>query len=415
MKIQNTYSEPKLRFSGYFDKWSFFNLEDRCERISVGLATEVAPYYRENGVPIVRNLNIKAGYFDDTKMLYLCEEFSQDNLSKITKGLDVLTVRTGSNLGQTCVLPESYNNCQTFTTLITTPNQEQLDSYFLSIHMNSFIGVKEFTRLQVGGGKGNMNTSNLKKYRIAIPSILEQRKIAEFFSSVDKKTSLLKQKYALLEQYKKGVMQKLISQEIRFKDENGNDFPKWSNTKFDKVFERVTQKNKENNQNVLTISAQRGLINQQKYFNKSVSAKDVTGYYLLNNGDFAYNKSYSKGYPMGAIKRLNNYDIGVVSTLYICFKTHGAQYDKFWEQYFEAGLLNGEISKIAQEGARNHGLLNVSVTEFFRDITVHAPCEKEQVRVAEFLGALDIKLVLVSQQIEQTQTFKKGLLQQMFV
>jgi type I restriction enzyme S subunit len=117
---------------------------------------------------------------------------------------------------------------------------------------------------------------------------------------------------------------------------------------------------------------------------------------------------------MGAIKRLNNYDKGVVSTLYICFKTHGAQHDKLWEQYFEAGLLNREISKIAQEGARNHGLLNVSVTEFFRDITVHAPSEKEQIRIADFLGALDKKLELVSQQIEQTQTFKKGLLQQMF-
>jgi type I restriction enzyme S subunit len=415
MKTKNTYSEPKLRFSGYSDKWIFFNLEDHCERISVGLATEVAPYYREKGVPIVRNLNIKAGYFDDTKMLYLCEKFSQDNLSKATKGLDVLTVRTGSNLGQTCVLPERFNNCQTFTTLITTPKQEQLDSYFLSIHMNSFIGVTEFARLQVGGGKGNMNTSNLKKYRIAIPSISEQQKIVDFLSTVDKKTGLLKEKYSLLKQYKKGVMQKLFSQEIRFKDKNGCNFPDWINTKLGNVFERVTQKNKEDNQNVLTISAQRGLINQQKYFNKSVSAKDVTGYYLLQKGDFAYNKSYSKGYPMGAIKRLNNYDEGVVSTLYICFKSHDEQHDAFWEQYFEAGLLNREISKIAQEGARNHGLLNVSVVEFFRDITVHAPSEKEQVRLAEFLGALDKKLELVSQQIEQTQTFKKGLLQQMFV
>jgi type I restriction enzyme S subunit len=101
--------------------------------------------------------------------------------------------------------------------------------------------------------------------------------------------------------------------------------------------------------------------------------------------------------------------------LYICFKSHGEQHDAFWEQYFEAVLLNIEISKISQEGARNNGLLNVSVTEFFRDITVHAPCGKEQVKIAEFLGALDKKLALVSQQIEQNQTFNKGLLQQMFV
>ena len=185
--------------------------------------------------------------------------------------------------------------------------------------------------------------------------------------------------------------------------------------KFGDVFERVTRKNKTNNLNVLTISAQRGLINQEKYFNKSVSAKDVTGYYLLENGEFAYNKSYSKGYPMGAIKRLNNYERGVVSTLYICFKTVAGQYDQFWEQYFEAGNLNREISKIAQEGARNHGLLNISVTEFFRDMDILVPDVQEQEQIASFMQVIDKKIDATNEQIELTQTFKKGLLQQMFV
>ncbi len=287
---------------------------------------------------------------------------------------------------------------------------------YLNYLLKSWLVRREVIRKSGGSTRYNVGQDTLSSVELFITDCEdEQNEIADVFSSVDIKIKLLKEKHVLLEQYKKGVMQKLFSQEIRFKDENGNAFPDWSNAKFEQVFERVTQKNKENNQNVLTISAQRGLINQQKYFNKSVSAKNVTGYYLLNNGDFAYNKSYSKGYPMGAIKRLNNYEKGVVSTLYICFKSHGNQHDEFWEQYFEAGLLNREISKIAQEGARNHGLLNVSVTEFFKDITVHEPSEKEQIRIAEFLGTLDKKLELVSQQIEQTQTFKKGLLQQMFV
>ena len=121
---------------------------------------------------------------------------------------------------------------------------------------------------------------------------------------------------------------------------------------------------------------------------------------------------------MGAIKRLNNYEKGVVSTLYICFKgikgINGVN-DQFYEKYFEAGLLNREIHKIAQEGARNHGLLNVSVTEFFRDMKVTKPCLAEQNKMASFLGELDKKIDFTNQQIEQTQTFKKGLLQQMFV
>lgn len=184
-----------------------------------------------------------------------------------------------------------------------------------------------------------------------------------------------------------------------------------------KVFTRIRRKNKENNQNVLTISAQQGLINQEKYFNKSVSAKDVTGYYLLENGDFAYNKSYSKGYPMGAIKRLNNYDKGVVSTLYICFGLNQDQgfVSDFFEHYFESGLQNRDLSKIAQEGARNHGLLNISVDEFFKDVKLLTPSHDEQIKIANFISAINQKIDLTNSELEKAKEWKKGLLQQMFV
>lgn len=285
---------------------------------------------------------------------------------------------------------------------------------YVSFYINEKL-KKKISTLARGASISNVYNSDLKCLAINLPCIEEQEKIANFLSTVDEKIRLLKEKHALLQQYKKGVMQKLFSQEIRFKDDKGQAFPDWTEKRFGTCFERVTRKNKIDNRNVLTISAQHGLINQEKYFNKSVSAADVTGYYLLNKGEFAYNKSYSKGYPMGAIKRLNNYDQGVVSTLYICFKSINNQCDLFWEQFFEGGMLNRQISKIAQEGARNHGLLNVSVTEFFHDMKVTVPCVDEQKKIAEFLQILDKKLDAVQQQIDLTQTFKKGLLQQMFV
>lgn len=288
-----------------------------------------------------------------------------------------------------------------------------VDRYFeLTDHLNKYLRP-----LVHKGAKNDMKISAERALidSIYIPDISEQKQIASLFDLFDLKLTTLREKKNLLEQQRKGVRQRLFRQEIRFKDKNEKNFPDWVNVNFDKVFKRITRKNKEDNHNVLTISAQRGLINQEKYFNKSVSAKNVTGYYLIEKGEFAYNKSYSKGYPMGAIKRLNKYDKGVVSTLYICFKTHGEQHEEFWEQYFEAGQLNREINKIAQEGARNHGLLNVSVTEFFQDIKVQMPHKKEQERIAAFLRTFDAKINAVNQQIELTQTFKKGLLQQMFV
>lgn len=190
----------------------------------------------------------------------------------------------------------------------------------------------------------------------------------------------------------------------------------WENRPLSTVFNRITLKNKENNQNVLTISAQYGLISQLDFFNKSVSAKDITGYYLLHKGDFAYNKSYSNGYPYGAIKPLKLYDKGVVSTLYICFKPKESysNYGDFFEHYFEAGVQNNDIGKVAQEGARNHGLLNIGIQEFFNEVNVLIPSFEEQQKIADCLSSLDELIELQEQKLVALKQHKKGLMQQLF-
>ena len=179
------------------------------------------------------------------------------------------------------------------------------------------------------------------------------------------------------------------------------------------AFTRLTRKNVENNNNVLTISAQYGLISQLEFFKKPVASADVTGYYLLHTGEFAYNKSSSQGKPVGAIKPLKLDEKGVVSTLYICFKCNDAREIDYWEQYFDAGLLDKEIHSIAQEGARNHGLLNVSTTEFF-SLKVLSPTLAEQQKIAECLTEMDNLISAQAQKVELLKTHKKGLMQQLF-
>lgn len=210
-------------------------------------------------------------------------------------------------------------------------------------------------------------------------------------------------------------MQQIFSQKIRFKQDNGSDFPEWEEKRLGDVFQRITRKNTQNCLNVLTISAQHGLINQEKYFTKSVSAKNVANYYLLKKGEFAYNKSYSNGFPMGAIKKLNNYPEGVVSTLYICFTTKDTNYSTYFEKFFDSGGLNREIAKIAQEGARNHGLLNIGINDFFDLIYFLVPSPQEQQKIADFLSSIDVKIDAIKTQVEKLEAFKIGLLQQMFV
>ena len=154
------------------------------------------------------------------------------------------------------------------------------------------------------------------------------------------------------------------------------------------------------------------LISQQDYYNSSYASENKKGYSMLYKGDFSYNKSYSGDYLYGAIKRLDKYDKGIVSPLYICFEPKDGTNSEFYLQYFEAGLFNGEIYKIAQEGARNHGLLNVSVTDFFKTHLVNLPSEEQQ-KIAEILMQCDKVIELKQKRIEEEKKLKKALMQKL--
>lgn len=186
----------------------------------------------------------------------------------------------------------------------------------------------------------------------------------------------------------------------------------WGEERLKHYFKRLTRKNSEKNQNVLTISAQYGLISQEDFFNKSVASEDKSNYFLLKKGDFAYNKSYSNGYPYGAIKRLDYYEKGIVSPLYICLESLQENTSDYFAQYFEAGLLNKEIHAVAQEGARNHGLLNIAVEDFFNTRVV-VPKVPEQEKIAEILAGQDRVIALKEKLLVEKQKQKKYLMQQL--
>lgn len=187
----------------------------------------------------------------------------------------------------------------------------------------------------------------------------------------------------------------------------------WEEERFKDKFSRLTRKNTEDNSNVLTISAQFGLINQESFFNKSIASENTTNYFLLRKGEYAYNKSYSNGYPYGALKRLEKYESGIVSPLYICFSaTEENKCPEFYIQYFEAGKMNPEIKAIAQEGARNHGLLNISVDDFFNAFII-VPSLPEQEKIAAILQTEDKVIALKEKLLEEKKKQKKYLMQQL--
>ncbi len=186
--------------------------------------------------------------------------------------------------------------------------------------------------------------------------------------------------------------------------------PDWSRPRLADIAERVTTRNAERNPNVLTISAEFGLISQNEFFSRRVASESVTGYFLLERGDFAYNKSYSRGYPLGAIRRLDRYTKGCVSPLYICFRPQADAVDSdFLLHYLDGGAMDAGLADIAKEGVRNHGLLNVGVSDFF-SLEVPLPPVAEQRVAAQVLNTLDATIRQTDAIIEKLKHVKQGLL-----
>mgnify|MGYP003087062633 FL=1 len=176
--------------------------------------------------------------------------------------------------------------------------------------------------------------------------------------------------------------------------------------------ERVKRKNKYNLSKLpLTISAKYGLVDQITFFNKIVASTDMSNYYLLKKGEFAYNKSYSNDYPWGAIKRLDNYEQGVLSALYICFATQDNVESDFILQYFESPKWHKSVSEIAVEGARNHGLLNISVQDFFQTYHYVPKEKKEQTKIATLLYLIDERISTQNKIIEDLKKLKCAIIE----
>ena len=240
----------------------------------------------------------------------------------------------------------------------------------------------------------------VSKTVFSIPSnISEQAAIGTYFTGLDHLITLHQRKYDKLQVLKKAMLEKMFPKngssvpEIRFKGFTDA----WEQRKLGEVVERITRKN-ENLESTLplTISAQYGLINQNEFFDKRIASKDVSGYFLVRNGEFAYNKSTSSDAPWGAIKRLDRYESGVLSTLYIVFKISDERKTSsdYIVTYYNTDLWHKGIQAIAAEGARNHGLLNVAPADFFETNLTMPKDYAEQQQIGSFFQQLDHLITL---------------------
>ena len=246
-----------------------------------------------------------------------------------------------------------------------------LEYFFKSKYWHSFMNFNGDSGAR--SDRFSIKDSVFFEMPIPIPHIDEQKKIGAFLDKLDSLITLHQRKYDKLTKVKKAMLEKMFP-------ENGSPYPEirfkgftdaWEQRKLSDMVERVTRKNENRESELpLTISAQYGLIDQNEFFDKRIASRDVSGYYLLKKGEFAYNKSTSSDAPWGAVKRLDRYEMGVLSTLYIVFalKENGNIDSDFLVSYYDTDCWHKGVQAIAAEGARNHGLLNITPADYFETV-----------------------------------------------
>lgn len=401
---------PTLRFPLQDNKWR--------EEPIISLADYVdyrgkTPKKTESGVFLVTAKNIKQGYIDYESSQEFIDPGEYDEVMRRGKPkIDDVLITTEAPLGN--IASVDREDIALAQRVIKYRGKDKiLNSCFLK---QLFLAPRlqdEIASKATGGTVQGIKGSVLHQIKIYIPDFDEQTMIADFLSSVDEKITLLNKQYDLLCQYKKGMMQKIFTQELRFKDDSGDKFSDWEEVELKKIASKVNTKNRDNSvSTVLTNSAMQGIVSQETYFEREiVTESNLTGYYVVRVGDFVYNPRISSTAPVGPIK-MNKLTQGVMSPLYTVFRFEKGLL-KFYQYFFESSVWHDYLKSVANSGAR-HDRMNISGADFF-GLPVPQPFEEEQTKIANFLSGLDDKITTKKTELDKLKTWKQGLLQQMFV
>ena len=286
---------------------------------------------------------------------------------------------------------------------------------FLGYYMNSQYYHKQLFPLMQGVKVLSISKSNIGKTHFSAPSShFEQKKIVEMLHLIDLRISKQQHIIEVLKKYKRGVFEMVFSQKVRLIPQSKRK--DWQKYKLSDFTTRVTRKNGGQSDIPLTISAQYGLIDQRDFFSKTIASTDMSGYYLLRSGEYAYNRSTSNDYPFGSIKRLELYPMGAVSTLYLCFRVKDdIVLSDLAKWYFESSQWHRGVNEICAEGARNHGLLNVPTDGFFNTVHTLPSDPEEQLAIASYLSLFQARLDSAQAVLEKLLHIRSGLMQRLFI
>jgi len=404
-KDKKVLNVPALRFPEFTEEWESVLLEDVAEFQKKRISSDLL-----NNSNYISTENILQNFGGVQNSISIP---ANTNVIEYQRG-DVLLSNIRPYLKKVW-LSDRHGGCSADVFVLRGNQCERRFLYYV-------IASDRFINFVMSDAKGvkmpRGDKSQMEKFTFFIPTNVEQKKIAMFLSMLDERIRLQNKIIEDLKKLKSAIAETLFcTPKESMPAKRVSPYNKeWKLIKLSDICQRVQTKNTGNQcRQVLTIAAQHGLVNQEDFFNKTVASENLEGYYLLQKGDFAYNKSYSGGYTWGAIKRLEWYDKGVLSPLYICFRPDSSKVNAdFLAHYFESKKWHKGIADIAGEGARNHGLLNISVIDFFN--TIHRiPDLDEQKDIARILNSLSSKLSCEQRVIQNLTMQRSYLLHKMFI
>lgn len=404
--IERSRNTPPLRFPEFQGDWEQHNLGE-IANFSKGKGISKADIVEDGATECIRYGELYTTYGETIDEVKSRTNIDVDDLV-LSEANDVIIPASGETqidiATASCVLRDGIALGGDLNIIKTENN-----GVFLSYYLNNKKKL-EIASLAQGISVVHLYASQLSLLELNLTTKEEQDKIALFVRSTDEKLQALKKKKALLEQYKKGVMQKLFSQELRFKDENGKDFPDWEENKLQDVLIEVIEKTKTSGQYRILSSTAKGLFNQDEYFTRDVASKDNTGYKILKKGQLVFSP---QNLWLGNINVNMKFEIGIVSPSYKIFSFNSQLTSPEFCQYFM--LLPEMMFNYEQSSVQGASVVRRNLDmDMFLDIEIRLPSFQEQTAIANFLSALDEKLNQTQSQIEKTEVWKKGLLQKMF-
>ena len=394
---------PKLRFPGFDDPWEIYSAEELFQNVTdKNHADETVLTIVQGKGTLPREQAGRNIHYDNASL---------SNYKMVQKGDFIIHLRSFEGgleiANENGIVSPAY-------TILRGKKPHSSRFYEAYFHTDEFIN--HILSKSVEGIRDGRQISYDAFKWLSIPycNPNEQEKIADLFSTLSRRIEKQSALVDSLKKYKRGVFEAIFSRTLRLMPRSSQS--SWKVFKLSDFATRITRKNNGATDIPLTISSQYGLIDQRDFFSKVVASTDMSGYYLLHRGEYAYNRSTSNDYPFGSIKRLDLYDKGAVSTLYLCFSIkEEVVLSDFAKWYFESSQWYRGVNEICAEGARNHGLLNVPTDGFFNTVHVLPSDIEEQCRIAAFLSRIHEKVIQAQEELDELNSLRKGLMQQLFI